>query len=162
MARLSKHGTELLRISQEPTITDLTSSVDWRKVTRAYFSDGKILEKIDVHFKPDTFRPKGERYSYGWKHRFTVKKGLDPVTVANDKRALIAKGESKWVIDGDTAPAVVITQEQILRAVEQDYMGICKACGSEQEGVEPDACNYQCESCGMHEVYGAEEMLMAG
>ena len=54
-----------------------------------------------------------------------------------------------------------ITLDQILAAVEQDYMGICIACGNEQEGVEPDARRYECESCGERKVYGAEELLMA-
>ena len=53
-----------------------------------------------------------------------------------------------------------ITLDQILRAVEDDYMGICIACGNEQEGVEPDARGYECESCGKNKVYGAEELLM--
>ena len=54
-----------------------------------------------------------------------------------------------------------ITLDQILRVVEDDYMGICVACGYEQEGVEPDARKYECESCGANAVYGAEELLMA-
>ena len=56
-----------------------------------------------------------------------------------------------------------ITMEQILTAVESgDYIGICLACGEEQEGVEPDARRYECESCGANKVYGAEELLMMG
>ena len=53
-----------------------------------------------------------------------------------------------------------ITLDQILRVVEDDYMGICVACGYEQEGVEPDARGYECEDCGKNKVYGAEELLM--
>jgi hypothetical protein len=56
-----------------------------------------------------------------------------------------------------------ITMEQILTAVESgDYVGICVGCGNEQEGVEPDARRYECESCGKHKVFGAEELLMMG
>ena len=51
-----------------------------------------------------------------------------------------------------------ITLDQILRAVEDDYIGICVACGNEQEGVEPDARQYECEDCGKNKVYGAEEL----
>jgi len=54
-----------------------------------------------------------------------------------------------------------ITLDQILNAVQDDYIGICIACGNEQEGVEPDARKYECESCGERKVYGAEELLMA-
>lgn len=37
--------------------------------------------------------------------------------------------------------------------------GICKACGNEQEGCEPDARNYVCEACDARQVFGAEELL---
>ena len=53
-----------------------------------------------------------------------------------------------------------VTLDQILTAVADDYIGICIRCGNEQEGVEPDARRYECESCGMRSVYGAEELLM--
>jgi len=54
-----------------------------------------------------------------------------------------------------------ITIEQIMVAVEQDdNIGICTSCGEEAFGVEPDAENYECESCGKHEVFGAEQLLL--
>ncbi|MHA2087326.1 MAG: hypothetical protein ACW972_03555 [Promethearchaeota archaeon] len=37
--------------------------------------------------------------------------------------------------------------------------GICLSCGEDQEGCEPDARNYKCESCGLNRVFGAEEIL---
>jgi len=41
--------------------------------------------------------------------------------------------------------------------------GICRACHQEVcSGVEPDARNYPCESCGELEVYGVEELMMMG
>ena len=54
-----------------------------------------------------------------------------------------------------------ITLDQILNAVQDDYIGICIAGGNEQEGVEPDARGYECDACGKRKVYGAEELLMA-
>ncbi len=54
-----------------------------------------------------------------------------------------------------------ISIDQVLEAVESgEYIGICIACGHEQEGVEPDARAYSCESCDARKVYGAEELLM--
>ena len=54
-----------------------------------------------------------------------------------------------------------INIDQILTAVESgEYLGICIACGFEQEGVEPDARKYTCRDCGQPKVYGAEELLM--
>jgi hypothetical protein len=54
-----------------------------------------------------------------------------------------------------------ITLDQIMEAVEaDDNIGICIACGHEQEGVEPDARSYSCEACDARKVYGAEELLM--
>jgi len=40
-----------------------------------------------------------------------------------------------------------------------DYEGICIACGEDAEGVEPDARKYECESCGKEKVYGCQELL---
>jgi hypothetical protein len=41
-----------------------------------------------------------------------------------------------------------------------DDPGFCIACGADAEGVEPDARQYECEACGAHAVYGAEELLL--
>lgn len=38
--------------------------------------------------------------------------------------------------------------------------GICHACGEMQDGCEPDARNYECESCEAIQVFGAEETLI--
>ena len=55
-----------------------------------------------------------------------------------------------------------VTFEQVMNAVESgDYIGICIKCGYEQEGVEPDACKYECEDCGNRTVFGAEELLLS-
>lgn len=43
-----------------------------------------------------------------------------------------------------------------------DNPGFCLACGEEQDGCEPDARQYECETCGEHQVYGAEEVLLMG
>ena len=52
--------------------------------------------------------------------------------------------------------------ERVLAAVERDEnTGFCTACGEEAENVEPDACKYKCDYCGMAAVYGAEELLLA-
>jgi hypothetical protein len=58
-----------------------------------------------------------------------------------------------------------ITSERVLAAVESaqvslDNPGFCLACGEDADGCEPDARNYECECCGEHKVYGAEEVLM--
>lgn len=47
-------------------------------------------------------------------------------------------------------------------SLAEDYGGFCIACGEEAYGVEPDARKYQCESCGVRAVYGAEELLIRG
>jgi hypothetical protein len=57
-----------------------------------------------------------------------------------------------------------ITDDRIVEACERrlytlDNPGFCLACGIEAEGVEPDARRYQCEACGEHAVYGADELL---
>jgi hypothetical protein len=55
------------------------------------------------------------------------------------------------------------------KAVEADELyphmeennGLCLACGEwKYGGCEPDARDYECEACGTHAVYGAEECLI--
>ena len=58
-----------------------------------------------------------------------------------------------------------ITLGRVTEAIERasttlDNPGFCVRCGSEAEGVEPDARRYECEACGEMGVYGAEELLM--
>lgn len=56
-----------------------------------------------------------------------------------------------------------VTFDQIVEAIKSgDYVGFCLACGAEAYGVEPDAHEYTCESCGAKKVYGAEELLIMG
>ena len=58
-----------------------------------------------------------------------------------------------------------ITLAKIAEAVERrmsslDNPGFCIACGTEADGCEPDAREYECECCGEMAVYGADELLM--
>jgi hypothetical protein len=58
-----------------------------------------------------------------------------------------------------------ITIERVTDAGERrmttlDNPGFCIACGEEVEGVEPDACGYECELCGEDKVYGADELML--
>lgn len=51
--------------------------------------------------------------------------------------------------------------DEIIRLVQADNNdGVCLACGEIQMGgVEPDAENYECESCGARKVCGVEQYL---
>ncbi len=58
-----------------------------------------------------------------------------------------------------------ITVDRVIEAVERemsslDNPGFCLACGEDADGVEPDAREYECESCGERQVYGAAELLI--
>lgn len=54
-----------------------------------------------------------------------------------------------------------INMDEIIAAAEADNnTGFCTACGDEVQGIEPDARNYTCESCGADKVYGAVELLL--
>jgi hypothetical protein len=58
-----------------------------------------------------------------------------------------------------------LTDEVIGEAVERemtslDNPGFCLMCGTEADGVEPDACNYTCDCCGAEQVFGAQELLL--
>ena len=38
--------------------------------------------------------------------------------------------------------------------------GFCVNCGATHDECEPDAREYNCESCGKNTVYGAEELML--
>jgi len=51
--------------------------------------------------------------------------------------------------------------DEVMEAVqEDDCSGFCLKCGEQAWGVEPDARNYECESCGEPMVFGAQECLL--
>jgi predicted RNA-binding Zn-ribbon protein involved in translation (DUF1610 family) len=51
--------------------------------------------------------------------------------------------------------------EQTYKELCDNYGGACLACGQlVHEGIEPDARGYKCPHCGMHQVYGAEELMI--
>jgi len=58
-----------------------------------------------------------------------------------------------------------ITIERISEAVNQSmldlgYPGFCTLCGTEVEGIEPDATEIDCPRCGGKTLYGAEELML--
>ena len=64
-----------------------------------------------------------------------------------------------------TMPRVNITTRKLFHKTKHfsppvDSESFCIACGFEQDGCEPDARCYECESCGEHKVYGAAELLL--
>lgn len=44
----------------------------------------------------------------------------------------------------------------------ENCLGLCTHCGEETDGCEPDACNYECPSCGEKQVFGLEELMVMG
>lgn len=46
----------------------------------------------------------------------------------------------------------------------EEYDGFCLSCNdwTAMGGIEPDARDYECTSCGKHQLFGAEEILMMG
>ena len=60
-------------------------------------------------------------------------------------------------------PKFELSNHEIAQAItDSEYLGLCRACGSVAEQVEPDACNYKCHACGQMEVFGLEELLLMG
>lgn len=60
---------------------------------------------------------------------------------------------------------IQIDTNRLLAAVQESHFGMsnpgfCLACGDDADGVEPDARNYPCHSCGKKQVFGAEEVLL--
>ena len=67
MAKLSAHGYEVARVSKEiETAEDRLCTRE--RVTLSYRSDGHIMRKHDVWFRPGPYDHGKERFhSYGWK-----------------------------------------------------------------------------------------------
>lgn len=58
-----------------------------------------------------------------------------------------------------------LTLDRVMAAAESQMFGLenpgfCIACGADADGCEPDARNYECESCGEHKVFGASELML--
>jgi hypothetical protein len=50
-----------------------------------------------------------------------------------------------------------------LEELDMEEGGACLACGEITGGpIEPDAREYECDSCGERAVYGSEELLLMG
>jgi hypothetical protein len=58
--------------------------------------------------------------------------------------------------------SVKFSLEEIEDVIFEGNIGFCISCGCEAYGVEPDAENYKCESCGEYKVVGAEQLLVLG
>ena len=56
----------------------------------------------------------------------------------------------------------VVTALCMRQLTSLDNPGICLACGEEADGCEPDAERYECEHCGEHMVWGADQALLCG
>jgi hypothetical protein len=57
---------------------------------------------------------------------------------------------------------VIRISQETYADMSENYGGYCTHCGDEASGVEPDARQYVCESCGERTVYGIEELLISG
>lgn len=56
-----------------------------------------------------------------------------------------------------------LNQQRVIEAAESGgNIGFCIACGTEHDHVEPDARNYKCNHCHLHQVFGAEEIILMG
>lgn len=78
MAKLKAYGrTELFKVEKEREVTN-SDLITWEKVSYALMSDGKVLERRVVLFKPSSYEPKGRRHDYGWKEHGRLKAEGDP------------------------------------------------------------------------------------
>lgn len=49
-----------------------------------------------------------------------------------------------------------------IQEASHNQEGFCIECGALRDCCEPDAREYECEECGRHAVYGAEEIAIMG
>lgn len=116
-AKLSARGrTELVRVSREKETPEDTLT-NWEKTTVTLMSDGSVMEKRDVRFKPSpsdpresdpyaaigSFTLKGRFHSYGWKVKGKAKAGLTPRQFADIYAGKGFEVESVSSLSGDVA-----------------------------------------------------------
>ena len=134
----------------------------YERKTKRLMSDGTILEKRDVTFRPSPWEREPHRHSYGWKVAAKLKDGVAATAETAEKWTdqYIAKGFTRE--SGTLAAPVKLSLSRIERAVSSgESVGFCLECGDKAYGVEPDAHGYKCESCGAMAVSGAEECLLS-
>ena len=61
---------------------------------------------------------------------------------------------------GQVIPADKLYQQAVDACERDDHTGICRVCGHEEQGHEPDARGRLCEECGAEEIYGAELIMI--
>lgn len=83
MAKLSARGrVELLRVKKSlPDKSDEFGTLTQRSLTRAYMSDGKVLEKYQVRFPAENYRG-SYLHDWGWNVRGTYSKPIETVRKA--------------------------------------------------------------------------------
>lgn len=67
MAKLSARGRTQLAEAVLEYGDHGDTLIDWERITVRLMSDGFLLEKRDVRFRPDAFNSTGRKHSYGWK-----------------------------------------------------------------------------------------------
>ena len=43
---------------------------------------------------------------------------------------------------------------------DDECIGFCVDCGCDSEGCEPDLCRGKCPSCGQHQLYGIQQIML--
>lgn len=51
---------------------------------------------------------------------------------------------------------------ELAMEMDCDLQGFCLACGSLEDGVDPDAAKEACPNCGASKLYGAGELILMG
>jgi hypothetical protein len=108
MATLRANGNELLRI--EKIIDNPASTFTiWERDTVSYRTNGTVLRKYDVRFKPDRCNPQGRFHSFGWKRWKRAKREADGGILGIAQRTankIRNNPDTKWkiVIDNTTTP----------------------------------------------------------
>ena len=74
MAKLTANGTEIARYAKERETPDGELTI-WERREYSFRSNGKLLKKLTVRFKPDQFDSKGRLHNYGWKSSGTIATG---------------------------------------------------------------------------------------
>lgn len=89
MAKLSaRNRTELLRLEKFTPVLEVDKfRIEWQRHMLVFMSDGNMLSKYDVKYKPSSYSAKGKICSLGWR-----RKGRYELTVEENRERFTQSG----------------------------------------------------------------------
>jgi hypothetical protein len=102
MAKIKARGAyELARVCRETQVNDPAESITWKRWTRLLRSDGVILEKYQVRYRPEftSDPPTGRLHDWGW-HKAGKLNPEIRAALKTDPQGIAARWKQNWLARG--------------------------------------------------------------